>query len=867
MGKLGTTEHVVEIDGKQITFEAGLLAQQAGGAVVTSLQDVKVLTTTTASKNTKEFLGFFPLTIEVEERQYASGQIPGSFFKREGRPSTDAILTCRLTDRPMRPTFADGLRNEIQVVNTVLQTTKEDPYDVVSMNGASAATMLAGIPFAGPIGSLRYAMTRDGSWIAFPSYKELEEECVFNMVVAGRVTDDGEVAILMIEADATDDAFIKIEMGAEAPTEAAIGKAIEDVKPIIRQLCEAQDAFVKKMGGGREVGDFKFFLDYTDEVLDKVMDLSVSAVEKVYADGSTGKEEKQDALMEIKAKMLEDFAASLSDDDDADDLKKQASQAFRSVEKKVVRKMIVSTKKRIDGRGLSDLRKVTCDIDVLPKTHGSAIFQRGETQSLSVLALGSTRDNQRLDTLSPVTEKYYMHHYNMPPWSTGETGRVGSPKRREIGHGMLGERALVPVLPPMAEWPYTMRIVTDLMGSNGSTSMASVCGSTLALMAGGVPIHAPVAGIAMGLIKEGDDYITLTDIQGVEDFYGDMDFKVAGTREFVTALQLDTKLTGIPADVLGKALLQAKDARDEILDIMADTIAEPRDEVAAGAPRLEVVSIPQDKIGEVIGPRGKIIKELTEQTGAQIDIEEEGGRGIVRIYGTSAEQVNAAVAKVNAIANPVMPEAGERYHATVVKTVDFGAFVSLTPGIDGLLHISALSKMVGKRLNHAEEAVDVGQQVWVEVKEVLDGGRKFKLEYVDDEGNVVSTERDGGDKGDRGGRSGGGDRDRGDRGGRSGGGDRDRGDRGGRERGGRDRDRDAKRDEPKSDDRGGRDRDRDAKRDEPKSDDRGGRDRDRDAKRDEPKRDDDRGGRDSGGDSDNEGGGRQRTRTRTRSRD
>jgi len=783
MGKLGTIEHAVEIDGKTIVFESGLLAQQAGGAVVTGLNDVRVLTTTTASHETKEFLGFFPLTIEVEERQYAAGKIPGSFFKREGRPSTEAILTCRLTDRPLRPTFADGLRNEIQVVNTVLQTTLKDPYDVVAMNGASAATMLAGIPFHGPVAAVRYALTRDGDWISFPSYQELTEEVVFSMVVAGRVTDDNEVAILMIEAEAADDAFIKVEMGGAAPTEQVVGQAIKDVEDVIRTLCEAQQAFVDKMGGGREMGDYKYFLDYTDETLDKVMALALSDVEAAYADVSTSKEAKNDALSAAKAKMLEAFEAGLGADDDVEDLRKQARNAFRSVEKKVVRKMIVDTGKRVDGRGVKDLRKVTTEVQILPKTHGSAFFQRGETQSISVLALGSTRDNQRLDTLSPVTEKYYMHHYNMPPYSTGETGRVGSPKRREIGHGMLGERALVPVLPPMEEWPYTMRIVTDLMGSNGSTSMASVCGSTLALMDGGVPIHAPVAGIAMGLIKEGDQYITLTDIQGVEDFYGDMDFKSAGTSEFITALQLDTKLSGIPAQVLADALLQAKDARLEILDIMAETIAEPRPEVAEGAPRLEVVSIPQDKIGEVIGPRGKIIKEITEETGAQIDIEEVGGRGLVRIYGTSAEQVNAAVAKVNAIANPVMPEVGERYHATVVKTVDFGAFVSLTPGIDGLLHISALSKKAGKRLDHAEDAVEVGEKVWVEVKEILDGGRKFKLEYVGEvagggsAGGSASSGQGSDDAGSdgRGSRSEGGDRG-GDRGSRSG------GDRGGRER-------------------------------------------------------------------------------------
>ncbi len=415
-----------------------------------------------------------------------------------------------------------------------------------------------------------------------------------------------------------------------------------------------------------------------------------------------------------------------------DEIAKQGKNAFRSLEKKIVRRMVVDEGVRVDGRGPKDLRAVSADVQVLPKTHGSAIFQRGETQVLSVLALGSTRENQRIDTLDPVEEKYYMHHYNMPPYSTGEAGRVGSPKRREIGHGLLAERAIVPVLPSMDEWPYTMRVVSDILSSNGSTSMGSVCGSTLALMDGGVPIHAPVSGIAMGLIYENGKYTTLTDIQGVEDFYGDMDFKVAGPEGFVTALQLDTKLTGVPSEVLRDALLQAREARMTILEVMLDAIPEPRDEVAEGAPRVEIVHIPQDKIGDVIGPRGKIIKEITEETGATIDIEEEDGRGVVRIYANSRDVAQAAVDRVNAIANPTLPEVGERYNATVVKTVDFGAFVNLTPGIDGLLHISALSKMVGKRLDHAEEAVDVGDKVWVEVKDVLDGGRKFKLEYVGD---------------------------------------------------------------------------------------------------------------------------------------
>ncbi|MEY3020125.1 MAG: hypothetical protein RLZZ272_1109, partial [Actinomycetota bacterium] len=747
MGSLGTHEHTVDIDGKELIFEAGLLAQQAGGAVVVGIGDTKVLSTTTASRQPKEFLGFFPLTIEVEERMYAAGRIPGSFFKREGRPSENAILTCRLTDRPLRPTFAEGLRNEIQVVNTVIQTTQFDPYDVIAMNGASLATMLAGVPFDGPVASLRYALMRDGNWVAFPSFEELDEEAVFNMVIAGRVEDDGEVAILMIEAEATPNAVVMIDMGASAPTEEVVSAGIEAAKPIIKRLCEAQAAFVAKVGP-RPQGDFPIFVDYSDEVFAAVSAAGMAEVEAVYRDGSLKKEGREERLSAVRQSVLERVAAQGVGDLDAEALDKQAREAFRSLEKKVVRRLIVDDGFRVDGRGPRDLRPVSARVGVLPRTHGSALFQRGETQVMSVLALGTTREGQRIDTLDPQDEKLFLHHYNMPPYSTGETGRVGSPKRREIGHGALAERAIVPVLPATEDWPYAMRVVSDVLGSNGSTSMGSVCATSLALMDGGVPTHAPVAGIAMGLVYENGKYTTLTDIQGVEDFYGDMDFKVAGPEGFITALQLDTKLAGIPAKVLQDALGQAREARLEILTIMNAAIAAPREEVAPTAPRVQIIHIPQDKIGEVIGPRGKIIKELVEQTGAQIDVDEEGGRGVVKVYATNAEMAKDAVDRINAIANPTLPEVGERYSATVVKTSDFGAFVNLTPGIDGLLHISELGKMVGKRLDHADEAVEVGQQVLVLVKEVLDGGRKFKLEYVGEK----AERQDGGDRGgDRGG--------------------------------------------------------------------------------------------------------------------
>jgi polyribonucleotide nucleotidyltransferase len=638
--------------------------------------------------------------------------------------------------------------------------------------------------------------------------------------VAGRVEDDGEVAILMIEAEATPNAWVHVEMGATAPTEELVGEAIAAVKPLIKQLCEAQQEFIDQVGV-RDAGEFPVFLDYTEPVFELADEFATARVEEVYRTSDLGKAEKDASLDVIRQELVEHVVANGPADLDDEERLKQAKNAFRSIEKKAVRRLIVNDGIRVDGRGVSDIRDLSAEVQVLPRTHGSALFQRGETQALSVLALGTPREAQRIDTLDPIDEKRYLHHYNFPPYSTGETGRVGSPKRREIGHGMLAERAIVPVLPGEDEWPYTIRIVSDILSSNGSTSMASVCGSTLALMDGGVPIHAPVAGIAMGLVFEDGKYTTLTDIQGVEDFFGDMDFKVAGPKEFITALQLDTKLAGLPSDVLRDALLQAKDARLQILDVMREAIAEPRPEVAETAPRVEVVHIPQDKIGDIIGPRGKIIKEITEETGAQIDVEEEAGRGVVRIYADTKEIGQAALDKVNAIANPTLPEAGERYHATVVKTVDFGAFVSLTPGIDGLLHISEMSKMVGRRLEHGEEAAEVGQQILVEIKEVLDGGRKFKLAYVGDEptddagdkadkadkpekaekAEVVDVERDeprGGAR-QRGGRDRGGDREgRGERGGgerggrdrggdREGGGERGGGERGGGERGGRDR--------------------------------------------------------------------------------
>ncbi|MFN2556691.1 MAG: polyribonucleotide nucleotidyltransferase [Nitriliruptorales bacterium] len=731
MGKLGTYERTVEIDGKILRFESGKLARQAGGAVVASMGDTTVLTTTTASGSSREHLDFFPLTVDVEERMYAAGKIPGGFFKREGRPSENAILTARLIDRPLRPTFADGLRNEIQVVNTVLQTGLVDPYDVVAINASSLATLLAGVPFDGPVAGVRYAMLRDGSWVAFPTFQQLDDEAVFQMVVAGRVAGqdgDGDVAILMVEADAPEHAWRHVEAGGPEPTEERIGEAIESVKPILRALCEAQQAFVDEVGV-RAAGDFRLYEDYSPEVYELVERIGATPLRDAYTNEGT-KQERAELVGAVREETLRQVLAEVREELGEDELNKQARQAFRSLEKRIVREMITRSGTRVDGRSPREIRPVSAEVGVLDRVHGSSIFQRGETQVVNILALGMLRESQRLDTLHPEEEKRYIHHYNMPPYSTGEVGRIGSPKRREIGHGLLAERALLPAVPDEEEWPYAIRLVSEVVGSNGSTSMAAVCASTLSLMDGGVPIRAPVAGIAMGLIHEGGHYTTLTDIQGVEDFFGDMDFKVAGTERFVTALQLDTKLSGIPSDVLSAALLQAREARLAILEVMTSAIGEPRPHVKATAPQVTTITIPSDKIGELIGPKGKVIREITEETGADIDVEDDGARGVVRIYASSRDQAQAAADRVNAIANPTIPKEGERYHGTIVKTMDFGAFVSLTPGVDGLLHISKIGQKAGRRLEHAEEAVNVGEKVWVEVKEVRPGG-KYSLDYVE----------------------------------------------------------------------------------------------------------------------------------------
>ncbi|MBW8731678.1 MAG: polyribonucleotide nucleotidyltransferase [Terrabacter sp.] len=713
---------------RTVRFETGRLARQAGGAVTAYLDDdTMLLSTTSAGKQPKDQFDFFPLTVDVEERMYAIGKIPGSFFRREGRPSTEAILTCRLIDRPLRPTFKKGLRNEVQVIISVFSLNPDHQYDVLAINAASASTQISGLPFSGPIGGVRVSLI-DGQWVAFPNFSDIERS-VFDMVVAGRVVsgpNGDDVAIMMVEAESTESTWdlVKNE-GKQAPTEEVVAEGLEASKKFIKQLCEAQAQLAAE--SAKPVMDFPIFLDYEDDVYAAVE----SAIEADTTAALTiaGKQEREERLDEIKAAVKAQLAEQFEGRD------KEVSAAFRSVQKKLIRQRILRDKVRIDGRGLADIRALGAEVEVLPRVHGSAIFERGETQIMGVTTLNMLKMEQQLDTLSPVTRKRYMHNYNFPPYSTGETGRVGSPKRREIGHGALAERALMPVLPTREEFPYAIRQVSEALSSNGSTSMGSVCASTLSLLNAGVPLRAPVAGIAMGLVSDTVDgetqYAALTDILGAEDAFGDMDFKVAGTKEFVTAIQLDTKLDGIPASVLAGALTQARDARLHILDVMAEAIDVP-DEMSPYAPRIITVKVPVDKIGEVIGPKGKMINQIQDDTGADISIEDDGTVFIGAVDGPSAEAARAAI---NAIANPTMPEVGERFLGTVVKTTTFGAFVSLLPGKDGLLHISEVRKLVGgKRIDSVDDVVKIGQKIQVELKEIDPRG-KLSLAAVLAEGD------------------------------------------------------------------------------------------------------------------------------------
>src|SRR5215471_12196619 len=651
-----------------IKFETGRLARLAAGSAVVYLDgETMVLSATTAGKSPREGYDFFPLTVDVEERMYAAGRIPGSFFRREGRPSEDAILTCRLIDRPLRPSFVKGLRNEVQVVETIMALHPEHLYDVIAINAASLSTQLAGLPFSGPIGGVRVALIR-GQWVAFPTHPQLEE-ATFDMVVAGRVLPDGDVAIMMVEAESTPSTLRLLAdsgSGAVGPTEETVAAGLEAAKPFIKALCEAQLAVARN--AAKETAEFPTFADYGEDVL-AALEAEVGS-DLANALTIAGKNERGNETDRIKALATEKLSAQF------EGREKEIGEAFRALNKKLVRKRIIADRLRIDGRGVEDIRQLSAEAGVLPRVHGSALFERGETQVLGVTTLNMLRMEQMIDTLNPEKTKRYMHNYNMPPYSTGETGRVGSPKRREIGHGALAERALIPVLPTREEFPYAIRQVSEAISSNGSTSMGSVCASTMALLDAGVPLKDMVSGIAMGLINEAGQYVTLTDILGAEDAFGDMDFKVAGTEQCITALQLDTKLDGIPASVLAAALKQARAARLTILGVMREAISEPG-EMSPYAPRIITLKVPVDKIGEVIGPKGKMINSIQDDTGAEITIEDDGTIYIGATDGTSAEAARSAI---NAIANPHVPEVGERFLGTVVKTTTFGAFLSLLPG-------------------------------------------------------------------------------------------------------------------------------------------------------------------------------------------
>ena len=696
--------------GKTLRFETGKLAPQSQGAVVVQLGNTVVLVTANAASTVREGIDFFPLTVDIEERAYAAGKIPGSFFRREGRPTDQAILTCRLIDRPLRPSFAPGFRNETQVVGTIVGADQENPHDVPAINGASAALMLSGIPFEGPIGAVRLAWSTEGTWIPHPTYQE-GDESTFELVVAGRQVGD-DIAIMMVEANGTEHAWRLYEAGAPKVTEEVIAQGLEACKTWIREAIDLQLELVDK-AGRRAPMPFEPVTDYGQDVFARVEEVGADVVSK--ATSIVSKADRNAAQDEATAQI------SLTLAPEFEGREREIREAVRALTKKTVRRRIVEEGVRIDGRGVSDLRPVTAEVGVVPTAHGSGLFQRGETQVLNITTLGMPRMSQLLDTIGIDDSKRYMHHYNMPPYANGEVGRIGGTKRREVGHGLLAERALLPVVPSPEEFPYALRLVSEVLSSNGSTSMGSVCGSTLSLMDAGVPIKAQVAGIAMGLVYAEGRYTTLTDILGAEDAFGDMDFKVAGTAEFVTALQLDTKIDGLPADVLGLALQQAREARLSILEVMKAAIAEPRPEVRDTAPKIVTFQIPMDKIGEVIGPKGKVINTLQQETGADVNVDDDGVVGTVTIGAKVGAAVEEARRRIELILDPPKAQVGEVYTGKVVNLTKFGAFVNILPGRDGLVHISKLGR--GRRVERVEDVVDLGQQVTVRVDDIDPQGK------------------------------------------------------------------------------------------------------------------------------------------------
>ena len=706
---------------KTLSFETGKLAPQSQGAVVAAIGSTTVLTTANAAGDVRPGIDFFPLTVDVEERAYAAGKIPGSFFRREGRPTEDAILTCRLTDRPLRPSFADGFRNETQIVTTVIGADQDNPHDVLSINAASAALMISGIPFEGPIGSVRVAYTTDGEWTPHPTFAE-SDASVFELVVAGRELEDGDVAIMMVEAGGTVKSFAYYDEGAKKVDEAVLASGLDASKTWIKESIQLQRQLVASViatHGPIEPLPFTPVADFGADVLAAVEPVATDDLAKAVT--ISIKQDRNAAIAAAGDAAIVELCGTSEAPGEFAGREREIKDAVLKLTKKLVRKRIVDDGVRIDGRGVADLRPVSAEVGVLPTAHGSGLFQRGETQVLNVCTLAMPRMNQLLDTLTPETQKRYLHHYNMPPWANGEVGRVGSPKRREIGHGALAARAVLPVVPSQEEFAYTLRLVSEVLASNGSTSMASVCSSSLSLMDAGVPIKAPVAGIAMGLVYEGGTYTTLTDILGAEDAFGDMDFKVAGTADAITALQLDTKIDGIPSDVLAAALEQAKVARLQILDVMNVAISTPRTEVAATAPKITTLTIPLDKVGEVIGPKGKVINTIQSETGADISVDDDGVQGIVTIGAVESWRMEEAKAAILAIVDPPKAELGKVYNGRVVNITKFGAFVNILPGRDGLVHISKLGG--GKRIDQVEDVLQLGQEIEVRVDEIDDKGK------------------------------------------------------------------------------------------------------------------------------------------------
>ena len=714
----------VNIGNAEIGFETGKLALQAPGSVVVTSGDTTVLVTTVANKSVRDGIDFFPLTVDVEERMYSAGKIPGGFFRREGRQTEKAILACRLIDRPLRPSFKDGFRCETQIIATVLSVDNENEYDILALNAASLGLQLAGVPLESAVGAVRMSLIND-NWVVQATNTELEES-VFDMVVAGSLNPKGEIDIVMVEAGATDNAFNKIDEGSAAPSENIVADGIDMSKEFISKLIEAQKELVAK----RDVPevDWPIIEDYSEELKSQISEAFGSDIETAMA--ITDRSERSEKQSALEEQAIEKFL------DEEDDNTKAIKLAFKSIVKNTVRDRVLSGGARLDGRTPTDIRNISAEINLLPTVHGSSLFLRGETQVLNVTTLGMSRLEQMLDTIDTVTSKRYMHHYNFPPYSTGEAYPMRGPKRREIGHGALAEKALVPVIPPKVDFPYTIRVVSEAISSNGSTSQASVCASSLSLMAAGVPIREHVAGIAMGLISKDDTYVTLTDILGAEDALGDMDFKVAGTRNVITALQLDMKIEGLPADVLRKALNQAMDARHHILDIMEDTIAEPAESLSGNAPRLETIELPKDKIGEVIGPKGKNIKKIEEETGCSVEIDDDG---ILTLGSTEEEAIAAGKEMVMLIIDPPEAEVGAEYDGEVVSVATYGAFINILPGRDGLLHVSRFHS--SKRVNNTEAVVSVGDKIKVTVDSIENG--KVSLSPVED--LEIPEEAEGGD--------------------------------------------------------------------------------------------------------------------------